>query len=192
MRPVLDALLFLALAAPANAQQIITREQWGAAAPVLPMKPHNPDRITVHHTASPMRPKTPLATKLKALQTFSQSAAKLADGRFKKQWADIPYHYYIAADGQIAEARDVRFVGDTNTNYDPTGHITIVVEGNFETQTPPSAGLESLRALIIGLSKEYGVHASRIGVHSDFAHTACPGAHLIGPVRSIAAEIGGG
>ncbi len=189
----LSAILVLALAGAgtASAQDIITRKQWDAAAPVLPMTVQKPNRITVHHTAVRTNPGSSIERKLRNLQAFSQSKGKLADGRTKKQWADIPYHYYISVDGKTAEAREARYVGDTNTKYDPTGHITIVVEGNFEIEKPNPVELVALRTLIIGLAKEHGIAAGRIGVHSDFAQTACPGKNMVEAVRKIAAEVGG-
>ena len=180
----------LLTAAPAHALDIITRAQWGARPPVAAMKSQKPNRITVHHTAVRSNPKISIENKLRGLQSFSQSRAKLADGRAKQRWADIPYHYYIAIDGKAAEARSAGFVGDTNTRYDPTGHITIAVEGNFEKEVPTPAELASLRTLIADLAKQYRVPASRIGVHKDYARTACPGRNLEGEVRKIAAELG--
>jgi hypothetical protein len=103
------AIILAALAAMAPsawaAPDVISRQQWGAHDPVLPMTKQVPMRITVHHTASRTKPGLSIAGKLKNLQSFSQSKAKLADGRTKKLWPDIPYHFYIAVDGKIAEGR---------------------------------------------------------------------------------------
>jgi hypothetical protein len=187
------AIILAALAAMAPsawaAPDVISRQQWGAHDPVLPMTKQVPMRITVHHTASRTKPGLSIAGKLKNLQSFSQSKAKLADGRTKKLWPDIPYHFYIAVDGKIAEGRPIGFVGDTNTSYDPTGHITIVVEGNFEIEKPSAAELASLKSLIVSLAAQYHIVPALIGVHSDFAQTACPGKNLEGEVRSIAAAV---
>lgn len=187
----LAAALFGASTPAARALEIISREEWGAKPAVLPMTAQKPDRITIHHTAVKTNAKLSIEKKLRGLQSFSQSKAKLADGRTKKQWADIPYHYYISVDGKVAEARPARFVGDTNTNYDPSGHITIVVEGNFETETPTPAELTALRELVATLAGQYNIPAGRIGVHKDFAQTECPGRNLEGRVREIAADLGG-
>lgn len=157
---------------------VLTRSEWGAAAPVLPTERHEPRRITIHHTATPQRPERPTAEKLRALQRFSQERSLLADGRVKEPWADIPYHFYIAADGTIAEGRDVRLVGDSNTSYDLVGHIQIVVEGNFEIEQPSAAQYASLRELTYSLAVRWGVRPEEVFGHRDHVQTACPGEAL--------------
>src|SRR5688572_19180998 len=109
---------------------ILTRAKWGANPPVAEMKRHTPMRITIHHTATPQKPERTLKDKMQALQKFSQNPGPLGNGKAKPAWPDVPYHYYIAANGEVAEGRDVNFVGDTNTEYDPTGHVLVVLEGN--------------------------------------------------------------
>lgn len=157
---------------------MVMREQWGASEPSFAMIRHDPSRITIHHTASAQKPNRPIGAKLRSLQAFSQRSETLADGRTKQAWADIPYHFYIDANGEIAEGRSIDFVGDTNTAYDPTGHIAIVVEGNFEAETPSAAQFASLQNLIQYLASSIGVADQLVGVHADFASTACPGANL--------------
>lgn len=182
----------LLTAASAHGAEVMSRSEWGAKKPVLEMKRQTPARITVHHTATRGKHGLSIVRKMKSLQAFSQSKSKLADGRTKEAWADIPYHFYIAVDGTVAEGRQVGFVGDTNTKYDPAGHITIVVEGNFETEKPTLEELSALKALIGDLSRDYGIPAGRIGTHKDFAQTACPGKNLEDEVHRIAAELAEG
>lgn len=157
---------------------ILTRKQWSAKAPRGEGKPHTIDRITIHHTGVAQKVGFPIEKKLQNLQTFSQSESKLASGKMKPAWIDVPYHFYISVDGKIAEGRPITIASDTNTEYDPTNHATIVVEGNFETDRPTDEQLAALRAMTAWLSVEYQVPASRIKVHNDFAKTACPGVNL--------------
>ena len=82
-----------------------------------------------------------------SLQRFSQTASRLDTGKLKPVWFDIPYHFYIAVDGKIADGRSIKFVGDTNTDYNPTGHALVVLEGNFENEEPSPDQLKSLQAL---------------------------------------------
>ena len=179
----------LAMVSSAGAVEVMRRSEWGAHKPVLAMERHTPLRITVHHTATRGKHGLSIVRKMQSLQAFSQARSKLADGRTKEAWADIPYHFYIAVDGKVAEGRPIGFVGDTNTKYDPTGHVTIVVEGNFENEKPTVEELAALKALIGDLSRQYDIPAARIGTHKDFARTACPGRNLEGEVRRIAAEL---
>ncbi|MFC6999737.1 peptidoglycan recognition protein family protein [Rufibacter roseus] len=157
---------------------IVTRAEWGAAAPVLPMKEHSPTKITIHHTAVKQAPQKTLQEKLKGLQKFSQERAPLADGRMKEQWADIPYHFYITADGTIGEGRELKYTGDSNTPYDPTGHVLIVLEGNFQVETVTPIQFQNLVNLIKAVAKRWNISADKISGHKDNASTACPGDNL--------------
>ena len=164
----------------AERPDIVTRAAWKAK-PALTkpkMKKQAIERITIHHTAVVRSKKRPTEQLVRNLQAFSQSDAKLADGRTKKAWADVPYHFYIGRDGTIVEGRDMAFAGDTNTNYDPTGHVAIAVSGNFEKQKPSPEQKASLVALVDWLAEEHGVAPDRIEGHKDHASTACPGRNL--------------
>jgi hypothetical protein len=163
---------------PADEPAIVTRAQWGARAPVLPMQPHQPVRITVHHTGGAQDRAHPMAGKLRALQRFSQEQGTLADGRIKKAWADIPYHFYIAHDGAVGEGREVGYVGDSNTQYDLRGHVQVVLEGNFENEPVTDAQYQSLRRLVVYLARRYRVTPELITGHKDNAPTLCPGQDL--------------
>lgn len=157
---------------------IVSRQAWGAKEPVGEMKRHTPAFLTIHHTASPQKRRASLEEKMRSLQAFSQSAGTLAGGRRKPPWPDVPYHFYVSVDGRIAEARDINFVGDTNTDYDPAGHILIVLEGNFEKEQPSAQQLRALTELSLWLAVTWKVPASKIKGHNDYAATACPGRNL--------------
>ncbi len=142
------------------------------------MKTHEIVRITIHHTAVKQNPERTLAQKLTSLQKFSQNPGTLGSGKSKPAWPDVPYHYYIDCHGNIGEGRELQYVGDTNTEYDPTGHALIVLEGNFEEEEPTAAQLAAVRQMIAWLAARFEVPAERIGGHKDFAGTLCPGKNL--------------
>lgn len=143
------------------------------------MERHTLSRITIHHTASPQNTRTTLARKMQSLQQFSQSPRQIK-GRKEPLpgWPDIPYHFYISVDGQMAEGREVNYVGDTNTNYNPAGHVLIVLEGNFENEEPSDAQLKSLYALTLWAAEHWHVSEGEIKGHKDYASTLCPGRNL--------------
>jgi len=157
---------------------IVSRSEWGAREPVLSMREHRIERITIHHTATRQDRARSLTDKLRGLQAFSQRDDSLGDGRKKPAWADVPYHYYIAVDGSVGEARSWRYVGDSNTPYDPTGHLLIVVEGNFEDEQITDAQMRSLEAMVTSFARRFSVPGERLGAHKDYASTRCPGKHL--------------
>ncbi len=156
----------------------LPREAWGANAPVLAMQPHKISRITIHHTATRQNPAKPLGDKMLALQKFSQNEGSLADGRTKPAWADVPYHLYLDCNGAVAEGRDIDYAGDSNTAYDPAGHLLVVVEGNFSAEELTEKQRLTLEELVPALAKRYHVAADSIGGHQDFAQTQCPGTEL--------------
>lgn len=164
---------------------MLTRDGWGAKPALAGQTAHDVRRITLHHTAVRARPSRALADKMRGLQRFSQSNELLADGRRKPAWPDVPYHFYIDANGQVAEGRDQRFAGDTNTNYNPAGHIGIALEGNFEKEHPTPAQEQALAALLSRLMQEHGLTAADVGTHKNFAATACPGRHLEARIPAI-------
>lgn len=128
----------------------VSRAEWGAAAPLRPMQTHRIDRITIHHTGSPQARGRTIEDKLRGLQRFSQAEAALEGGRRRAAWADIPYHLYVGTDGSVGEGREIRFTGESNTPYDPTGHLLVVVEGNFENEPLTEAQRRTLDRLIPG------------------------------------------
>lgn len=158
---------------------VIARKKWQANPPLFAMKAHVPVAILVHHTASPANFKRDINYKMRSLQAFSQKPADLGNGNKRAAWADVPYHYYVSSDGRIAEGREVKFSGDTNTNYDPTGHIQIVLEGNFEKTRPTVEQIEALEPLLVTLAKKWQVPASEIRVHKELAATLCPGKYFL-------------
>lgn len=173
----------------AEAPALLTREAWQAKAPSLKMTTQKPVAILIHHTGSTMKPKITLTAKMKGLQRFSQANEKLSDGRMKPAWPDVPYHFYIAADGQVAEGRDVNAVGDTNTGYDPSGYIQVVVEGNFDKEQLTEAQAASLKTTLKWLMEKYDIKASAIMMHKDKAQTACPGKDLEAKLSGIIAGL---
>lgn len=189
-RLLLSTSLLTFACSQARAYSLLTRSEWGAAPPLEGLIDHEPVRITIHHTGVAANPSRSLAEKLVSLQGFSQRSELLADGRVKDAWADIPYHFYVGANGNVAEGRAVEFVGDTNTNYDPTGHIGIAVEGNFNIETPSDDQIDALVQLIRELKGRFEISITNIETHLDFAQTACPGTNMTLMVPLILARVG--
>ena len=158
--------------------KILSRQEWKAKDAVGKLERNTPHRITIHHTASAQQNGITIEKKMQNLQNFSQSESRLTTGKDKPAWSDLPYHYYIAVDGQIAEGRDINYVGSTNTDYDPSGHILIVLEGNFENEQPSSKQVASLLELVAYLAAHFEIPVSEIKGHNDYASTACPGVSL--------------
>lgn len=168
---------------------IVSRSEWGAKPPVAEMQRHQIHRITIHHTATPQKPERTLEQKMQALQQFSQNEGKLGSGKVKPPWSDVPYHFYIDVHGRVAEGRQLEFVGDTNTEYDPSGHALVVLEGNFEQEQPSAEQLASLQAIVQWLASRFDVAPAEVQAHDDFAKTLCPGRNLKSLLPTIRAQL---
>lgn len=171
------------------APPILSRSDWGAKPAVAPWKEHKPSRITVHHAGVPTDGSRTFPEKLRALQAFSQRQDKLAGGKEKPPWPDIPYHWYISREGTIAECRDPRLAGDTNTEYDPAGHLLICLEGNLDEEEPSGPQIRALDAMVAYLAAKYNVWPEKIGAHKDFASTSCPGKNLYPEIAKLRARL---
>ena len=158
--------------------QFVSRAEWGAKPPVLPMRAHTLTRLTIHHTGTAQNFDRSVTEKLQGLQLFSQRDDSLASGRRKPAWADVPYHFYVGVDGVVGEGRDWRYAGDTNTEYDPAGHLLVVVEGNFQEDTLTTAQRRTLDVIVPALARRFGIPPDMLASHRDYARTQCPGANL--------------
>ncbi|WP_164016155.1 peptidoglycan recognition family protein [Pyxidicoccus trucidator] len=148
------------------------RAKWGARpaqAERMPTHRDMPRTITVHHSAEELPGSVDARKRVRGLQGWS-----LRD----KKWGDIPYHYTIDYQGRIYVNREERFVGDTNTAYDPDGHLLVHLLGNYDTRQPNAAQLEALERVSAWLAYRYDIPSERILGHGEHAETACPGKNL--------------
>lgn len=129
---------------------------------------HRIERLTVHHTAVVMGSNTRAPARMRSYQEYHQGSG----------WPDIAYHYLIDANGHIYEGRPTSARGDTFTEYDPTGHFLVCCDGHFDQQSLPAAQLASLVDVLAWASSHFGVGASTIAGHRDYAATTCPGRDL--------------
>jgi len=175
--------------------QIIGRKTWGAG-PVIPdgrsFKPHAAQasvcswfrRITVHHTHT--------ALSIQALQTFHQNQ--------EDPKADIAYHFYINAEGQIYEARPLGYMG-SHAEGDNSQNLGIVLNGDFSQVKPDPRQLTALKNLLSALRCACGFqeglfsHQERKALRfpqDPLHYTDCPGQELAVEVYEFAQELGFG
>lgn len=132
---------------------------------------HKIAMITLHHAGDPkpMTPKDDPVKKLRGLQAW---------GEKDKNWWDVPYHFIVALDGTIYEGRDWHYLGETNTRYNQTGHLLIMVMGNYELQEPCEAQIKAVTDLMAWAVQEFNVPLDKIYGHRDLTETLCPGKYL--------------
>lgn len=149
---------------------IVPRSGWNANEPE-PYKSHTLSRITIHHEGTRLEIADDAAKKIKNIQVWGMGP--------DRNWTDIPYHFLIAPDGTIYEGRNVLTVGETATEYDPTGHLLISCLGNLEVQEMPEQQLNSLIKLVAYCCKKYTLPLETLASHRDYStQTSCPGKNL--------------
>lgn len=161
---------------------LISREEWGAEPPRGTFTTHEIDHITIHHAGDSVATTGP--ARFRSWQAW----------HFHLGWPDLAYHFIVGRDGNVYEGRPFTAVGDTATEYDPTGHLLIVVEGDFDIITPTADQLERLAEMVAWASMRFDVPVDQIAGHRDYAATPCPGdylyAHIVdGSIAARAAEI---
>ena len=150
---------------------IVPRSGWQANE-ARPYKEQVPVRITVHHEGGRVLTDTAdAARRLKNIQTWGMGK--------DRNWTDIPYHFLIAPDGTVYEGRNSNTVGETNTEYDPTGHLLICFLGNYQEQQLNQNLLDVLTRLIAHLCTKYNISPETIATHRDHSkQTTCPGKNI--------------
>ena len=116
--------------------------------------------IVVHHTG------VTADQSLQAIHAFHKGLG----------WAGIGYHFLIRKDGVVYDGRPVHTIGAHVRGYNSRS-IGIALTGNFETQEPTSAQLETLRVLLNSMKRRYP-GATIVG-HRDLTTTLCPGRNLM-------------
>jgi hypothetical protein len=133
--------------------------------------PQHITSITLHHEGSPkpLLPTDDPVAGLRALQSW---------GERDRNWWDVPYHYLIDLDGHVYEGRDWHYMGETNTTYDPSGHLLISILGNYNLQEPTQAQLNAIADVMAWAVKKFDVPLDSIRGHYNYAETNCPGKNL--------------
>jgi hypothetical protein len=150
---------------------IVSVQSWGGIPAVDSLaKKHTIRYITLHHEGETFpNDKDPIQY-LRELQDWSRRV---------KHWIDIPYHYIIDLNGKIYQGRNIEYAGDTNTDYDPTGHALICVVGNYEEISPNERQLAAIVNLMTFIAEKYNISPSEIKGHLDYSKmTVCPGKNL--------------
>ncbi|GMU95812.1 MAG: hypothetical protein AMXMBFR50_13280 [Ignavibacterium album] len=150
--------------------KVIPRAEWGWQPLTKSLPQHKIDKITIHHGGEFFTEDKNMIQYLRNLQSWS---------RREKKWIDIPYHFMIDLKGNIYETRPINYPGDTNTDYDVTGHALICVLGNYEEQKINQSQLNALVNLVSFLKDKYNVDEKNIRGHKDYStQTVCPGKDL--------------
>lgn len=144
---------------------MICKEAWGTGEPAGEFEEHTIERMTVHHTAAVLSDNRDAPARARQHQAYHMG----------RGWPDLAYHFLIDAEGNVYEGRPVWARGDTGTEYDPTGHFLVCMEGDFDQQEVSDAQWQRTADLLAWGAAEFGVDPGTIAGHRDYAATSCPG-----------------
>lgn len=89
-----------------------------------------------------------------------------------RSWSGIGYHYFISRNGQIFRGRPEDTVGAHATGHNSKS-IGVCFEGDYTSQTMPTAQLEAGKELVAYLKDKYKI--TKVVGHRDLMATSCPG-----------------
>ncbi|XP_030008861.1 peptidoglycan recognition protein 5 [Sphaeramia orbicularis] len=154
-----------------EAVTIVSRLQWGAAAP------RNKEtlkaaaqRAVIHHTAiESCKSQSDCMRQVKSIQKTHMQ---------ERGFDDIGYNFLVGGDGTLYEGRGWGVVGAhaKGNNHDSLG---IAFLGNFNNDTPSREALQSVKRLLqSGVSHGFLHPEFVLFGHRDLGNTECPGAKL--------------
>ncbi|XP_029374022.1 peptidoglycan recognition protein 5 [Echeneis naucrates] len=157
---------------------IVSRAQWGAAAPkTREYLKSSAQKVVIHHTANPS---------CKGLQECKDRILGIQKYHMTQRgFDDIGYNFLVGADGELFEGRGWGVVGAhaKGNNHDSVG---IAFMGNFNNDTPSQEAIQSVKQLLQSgvsqgsLRKEFSLFG-----HRDLGSTECPGKSLYAALSQL-------
>ena len=159
-------------------EKFIPREKWGSTPDPIPnSRKHTPKYITLHH-AGVLWTNTQEPEKfIRNMQAWGKKRPQLEKPPMDTYWPDLAYHFLIAPDGRIFEARPVEYEPESNTKYALAGNLGVEMMGNFNAQRPSPQQIDSAVRLTAWLIQEHHIELKNVRTHRDVARgqTECPG-----------------
>lgn len=167
-----------AAAAPADLglpPNVRSRAEWGALPPAQEYVPQTPTGVSLHHTGAYWSGRPGPEQYLRNIQHFHTGP--------EREWEDIAYHYLVDLDGGVWAGRPATVRGNPSIYYDPTGLVLISFLGDYGSQAPTEAQLNSAADTAAWLMKRYNMTNTTVSGHRDHAPTSCPGTNLYGVLQ---------
>ncbi|XP_068601583.1 peptidoglycan recognition protein 5 [Brachionichthys hirsutus] len=159
---------------------VVTRSQWGAAAPLRREFLKGPaQRVVIHHTAT---------QKCTCFEECKKQLISIQrDHMTKRHFDDIGYNFLVSDDGTVFEGRGWGVVGAHAKGYNHDS-VGIAFMGNFTNDTPSTESLSAVKELLSGASQEFLQKAFVLQGHRDLKSTACPGDRLYAKLPDLLPE----
>jgi hypothetical protein len=192
-----DAVALGAVAVPT----IASCATWGARQPssTLTQLTNNPNKILIHHTASPN------STDYTQAHAYSLARSIQDYHMDHNGWSDTGQNFTVSRGGYVMEGRHYSlsklsagsgFVTSAHCPGQNTQAVGIENEGTYTSTTPPQALWDKLVDLCAYICSQYNISSSQIYGHRDFVSTECPGdqfyAQLPALKTAVQAKLDGG
>lgn len=164
---------------------MVGRRSWRALSPRSGLQRHRPVRLTLHHSGVRLTDDSEAPGRVRQHQRWHM---------IEKGHPDIDYHYLVDRRGTIYEGRDPAFRGDTQTDYDPTGHLLVCCEGDYQgttgpAQQPTAAMIRSVSLVFAAAAQRWDIDPGTVRGHRNYTDmTSCPGGTLQRLVRNGSLE----
>jgi N-acetyl-anhydromuramyl-L-alanine amidase AmpD len=181
------------------ATAIASTAAWGARPASVTVQSAGPNKILVHHTA------TPNSTDLSQAHAFALARSIQNHHMDVRGFVDSGQHFTISRGGFVMEGRHRSLerlragsghVVGAHCSGQNSQAIGIENEGTYVSIAPPAALYNQLVTLCADICVQYRLSPTQIFGHRDFASTECPGDVLyarLPQLRSdVAARMGGG
>lgn len=154
-----------------KAVKIVSRGQWGAAAPKQKEHLGGPaKRVVIHHTA--LKSCKGLAECKDEILSIQQLHMK------ERHFDDIGYNFLIGGDGRVFEGRGWGVMG-AHTKGHNGDSLGIAFMGNFNNDTPSKEAILSVKQLLMsGVLQGFIQPEFILYGHRDLCATECPGENL--------------
>lgn len=200
-------------ATPVPAPDVTPLAQWSQGCPAAGGAPAPARRLVVHHTHEPVAHHP---------DDVPAVLNQICRGHRQRGFQTVGYHYLIDPWGRVWQGRGVLPGGDVarqpvgaHAQGFNTGSVGIALIGDFSTQPPSEAALDTAAALMAWLADGAGldpsagtvmtssggettrqpagtsVHLDVVGGHRDTSHTDCPGEHLYALLDDLRADVAG-
>ncbi len=154
---------------------IAERSTWGARAAVCQGDPHDPYRMTFHHTDTPNGERGAAArARMRQVQSYHIDA---------HGWCDIGYHLAVDADGLFYRGGSTANRTGAHVEADNPGNLGIALLGSYASAAPSEAQIDGLAAAMAHYAREFGIvlDGDRVRGHRQWpgASTDCPGTRTL-------------
>lgn len=154
--------------------EVVTRAQWGAAAPKARSTfSRAPEGVFLHYTSSDYdraQSHSDCAKRVKGIQSFHQGPSR--------GWSDIGYSFLYCMHGVVFEGRGWQVSGAHTVGYNSTAHAFCFLGGDRDGRDDLTDKGRAAAAWLIREAFKRHPEGKRVRGHGDVNPTACPGKEI--------------